>query len=709
MKSLTTPSGRTYGFDYDPTGSITIIFMPSGAQHRLSRKVTPGRTSEVYSAPGQAFTFVKDFNSEGDLVLTRFPSGLREVRHYVDSGGRVSGLQFDDTTIDFGYGDNTSRVEKIVRTDVANSAQSVSGTVVAGIDGDLLDSVIVTPLSSLILYGYDGPFISSQTQQSADLNSNTVSTSFYYQLDNRFRLTKRTISVDGTSGTSFDVSYDNGNRATKLGPFTISRTKLTDVKMNDGTAQLLLKFDSNNRIMEKTLTVKNNKVFSATFRYDNGSRIIVKTVQAGRSAAVQVYQYEYDLDGQLTGVRLDSRLVEWYSYDTNGNRVGWQTDGKTNRTATYDVQDRLTKVDSTAYKIDDDGFLVRKGVQEFEYNSKGELVKVRSLAGDLLARYGYDGLGRRVVAVDGGGKTTRYIYGDLSNSFRITHMHEDGLGLTTLYYDVNGAPMAYDRGGKRYYVGTDHLGTPFLLSDSTGQSLKIVRHSAYGVLLSDTNPSQDIPLRFAAGVREAATAHLYFSFRDYDPEIGRWTSRDPSLYSGNQANLYQYVLNDPVNFMDPLGLFCIGGSGKLGIGLGVEFCIDKSGVSLCGDAGVGVGGGVEVDIFGEPSETKVELFAEATAGVPFADVGVEGTVGYAPFKPDPCKFEWDVVASGQTPIGGAEYSAKDRKWKEKAGWFGGGEGKEGGTGKGGGGKGGGKLKLKAEASAGIRGCLGTNF
>jgi uncharacterized protein RhaS with RHS repeats len=44
-----------------------------------------------------------------------------------------------------------------------------------------------------------------------------------------------------------------------------------------------------------------------------------------------------------------------------------------------------------------------------------------------------------------------------------------------------------------------------------------------------------------------------FGARDYDPMIGRWVSKDPILFKGKQTNLYVYVHNDPVNFIDPNG------------------------------------------------------------------------------------------------------------------------------------------------------------
>jgi RHS repeat-associated protein len=44
-----------------------------------------------------------------------------------------------------------------------------------------------------------------------------------------------------------------------------------------------------------------------------------------------------------------------------------------------------------------------------------------------------------------------------------------------------------------------------------------------------------------------------FGARDYDPVTGRWTAKDPILFGGGDTNLYGYVVNDPVNFVDPLG------------------------------------------------------------------------------------------------------------------------------------------------------------
>jgi len=47
------------------------------------------------------------------------------------------------------------------------------------------------------------------------------------------------------------------------------------------------------------------------------------------------------------------------------------------------------------------------------------------------------------------------------------------------------------------------------------------------------------------------------------PKIGKWTAKDPILFAGGDSNLYGYVLNDPVNNIDPLGLSVAGWVVKL--------------------------------------------------------------------------------------------------------------------------------------------------
>jgi len=104
------------------------------------------------------------------------------------------------------------------------------------------------------------------------------------------------------------------------------------------------------------------------------------------------------------------------------------------------------------------------------------------------------------------------------------------------------------------YVASDHLGSPRVVIDATGAVIRTTKYDSYGQVLLDSNATLDLPVGFAGGIPDN-TGLTRFGFRDYEPATGRWVSRDPILYQSGQANLYQYVENNPINYTDPTGLF----------------------------------------------------------------------------------------------------------------------------------------------------------
>jgi RHS repeat-associated protein len=149
---------------------------------------------------------------------------------------------------------------------------------------------------------------------------------------------------------------------------------------------------------------------------------------------------------------------------------------------------------------------------------------------------------------------TQYLYGNLSNPFQVTASRAPDNVLTVYYYDDYGALYALERGGVRYYVGSDHLGTPKVVTDNTGNIVRQIEYDAWGVKTRDTNPGFDLPVGFAGGIPDDATGLVRFGFRDYEPGTGRWMAKDPIFFKSGQLNLFGYALNDPVNKVDSTGL-----------------------------------------------------------------------------------------------------------------------------------------------------------
>ena len=109
------------------------------------------------------------------------------------------------------------------------------------------------------------------------------------------------------------------------------------------------------------------------------------------------------------------------------------------------------------------------------------------------------------------------------------------------------------KGGVIYRIISDTLGSPRLMVDvNTGTVAQEIDYDEFGVVMTDTNPGFQ-PFGFAGGLYDKDTGLVRFGARDYDAQTGRWTAKDPILFAGGDTNLYGYVLNDPINFLDPEG------------------------------------------------------------------------------------------------------------------------------------------------------------
>jgi len=109
------------------------------------------------------------------------------------------------------------------------------------------------------------------------------------------------------------------------------------------------------------------------------------------------------------------------------------------------------------------------------------------------------------------------------------------------------------KGANKYYYSKDGLGSVVNLTDSQGTITESYTYDEYGNLTSA--PSQ-VGNRYLYTGREydPETGLYYYRARYYDPSIGKFLQTDPVGYSGG-INLYTYVGNNPVNFVDPWGLY----------------------------------------------------------------------------------------------------------------------------------------------------------
>jgi len=104
-----------------------------------------------------------------------------------------------------------------------------------------------------------------------------------------------------------------------------------------------------------------------------------------------------------------------------------------------------------------------------------------------------------------------------------------------------------------YRIIADHLGSIRLVIEAeTGVTAQRIDYGPFGEVLFDSNPGFQ-PFGFAGGIYDRDSGLVRFGARDYDPEIGRWTAKDPIDFGGGDPNLCGYALVDPVSWIDPDG------------------------------------------------------------------------------------------------------------------------------------------------------------
>lgn len=172
-------------------------------------------------------------------------------------------------------------------------------------------------------------------------------------------------------------------------------------------------------------------------------------------------------------------------------------------------------------------------------------------------------------------------------------MDKDGNLLKTFIYGTKSHVPDYfvDQNNELFKLIVDQLGSlRFVVKTSTGEIVQKMNHDEFGKVLEDSNPGLT-PFGFAGGLYDAQTKLVRFGVRDYDPEVGRWTSKDPIRFNGGDTNLYGYVLQDPINGIDPSGLITAnqfyGGLTVAGGGLQAVF---GGAVVVVGNFGAVVGG-----------------------------------------------------------------------------------------------------------------------
>ncbi|MFF1326884.1 RHS repeat domain-containing protein, partial [Streptomyces chartreusis] len=306
--------------------------------------------------------------------------------------------------------------------------------------------------------------------------------------------------------------------------------------------------------VEHRITYNGLEIYSATYEWDSLSRITNRRERVlGEEGE---FVYTYDGRGQLASVTVNGVATTLYTYDSNGNRTEVVTEGASVR-STYNDQDQMMQqggayllcgLEGEIYEENDQSV----GAIRYQYNSFGSMNAVE-LPDGTRVEYIFDAAGRRIARSVNGARTRKYLFDGLLHP--VAELDEtDTVVAQYVYADSHGAPAYISKDEGKYFIASDHLGSPRLVIQvETGEIVQQLDYDPWGVVVKDTEPGFQ-PFGFSGGLYDPLTRLVRCGARDYSASLGRWMQKDPRGMSSGSTNLYAYCENDPVNAVDPTGL-----------------------------------------------------------------------------------------------------------------------------------------------------------
>jgi RHS repeat-associated protein len=599
------PDGTSVKYALDKMGRLEEVCDQNSHPIKFAYSIF-GKISESVTAVGQAATY--KYSQDGLLESLKKGKGgiaTQEISYSYDEFDRC-------TRISYGNGQEKNikydKRGKVVRIENTESNKEDSGAHI-----------------SKNIQGVD--FVYDQFDRLISKNYTKTAIPF-----NQFASEKK------EEKTTHEYSYTpSGKRKSMVVAFADGSKKVTEwsydkfgrlEKIKDNAQEVVYKYDEKSRLAEKSLP---GGLFEK-YEYDSQNRLVEKVLQ-GRAVSPQTAEknpqpiaslkyfyskdgmisarevngklqnYEYDLKGQLTGVKdKDGNYIEQYVYDPAGNILKKTVDGK-ETTFSYDNANQL----ATATLPD--------GTKKtFEYDGAGRLASERTA--DFAKSYEYGWLDK-VLKVNENDKVTNFEYwADGQIAERLSNSKEENFtwdGLALIKRDsVNYTIEPHVNGGSPIISGNEILFNDILgssiVSVSERKSNEINRSSFGDVSITASFKQND----FFTGKPNVEGLGYAFLFRNYKPEIGKWMSSDPLGYPDGWNNL-AYCMNRPAQAVDIQGQWTLqfgfsftgGGAsgGTIDSGIALSYSAETgfswgTYTTTGGGAYIGAGGSVTFNVTG---------------------------------------------------------------------------------------------------------------
>jgi len=539
----------------------TIYSPPSGLTY------SQGRLTGFQNENVREVYFYDELGNLGEKMVIPFKADnvvARGFKYSYDLQGRLTKLEYPSHKAEYGYDKlgNISSVRIINNHTATVSLSSTAGGLLSGVHfpGGVLDTFTYLPrnwMDSINVVGVSSPYnVKFEYNNRGELlneKTNNITTAAYtYDALGRLKTEDR----EGIENDHSFTTYDKvGNRKIVDGnEYTYYDDIIkTNRLKNDGFNE----YEYNDVGCIKSKSDVNDTV---NFYYDSEGRLTGLCDEDGNG-----YKYYYKGHQRIREEKLSDIDFEVESYEyscevkynnlTGGILEAVFLDGNNN-----EIEDSLLEEISgtndwmkLSGNIPEDNF--PSGTVNLKLRVRRESGSGTLFVGDIsIDKLWGDGISENID------KAYNYFYDNAGNLIMV---EEEGSGdpPTGYFYAGNRLLAKVEGYGNDYFYHLNRIGSPIMITDESGNEVKQKKYEAFGNLVWEDGTHDDN--REFTGKEKDPTGFHYFGARRYYANIGRFLSPDPisihpfllDLNHPQTLNPYVYSHNDPVNYLDPLGLW----------------------------------------------------------------------------------------------------------------------------------------------------------
>lgn len=541
VTKIMAPEGVTESYKYDYSGSI--IEAIDGEGRATGYKVNAfGKLCELTYADGIKETF--SYDMEGNVKTHTKRSG-NVISYNYDSLGNLEKYGTDNEYYQYEY-DSAGRIK------IAKSS-GITYNYIYDICGRLQEKKACG--RSLISYTYD---LNGNISTVKDVTGKE--TKYIYDFENKLQ----TVAESDKVLASYEYTKGGKVSAIICGDIITSYKydlsgNRTDIRVSIGDENLThmsYKYDDRgNCVGKKTINTAIYDDANVEYTYDGLNRLVGEKLILGQN--VSTYTYAYDKAGNRTGLDIATGMVD-VAESLSRKHIDYAYNSLNQLEKVNDVN-APENILSLVYDVD--GNLIKDGKGIYEYDVFGHMSGAKlDNKETFICRYDAEGLRYEVEENE---RLIKYIY--KGRDVAVEESEDDG---TTRYIRGNGRLIASDSEKARtyYHYVSDNVGSicyvvngghkdveEAMLTDTASLKDRIecrYEYDAFGNIVQSEEKIRNI-YKFTGEQYDQVTGQYYLKARYYNPVIGRFTQMD--TYLGDGLNLYAYVQNNPVRYVDPSG------------------------------------------------------------------------------------------------------------------------------------------------------------